>query len=335
MKKIQSILEERILVLDGAMGTMIQAYDFDENDFRGNRFQDHPCPLQGNNDLLSLTQPEAIKTIHKDYFEAGADIVETNTFSSTSIGMADYQMEDWVYELNFEAAKIAKQMAVEFTQKNPEKPRFVAGSIGPTNRTASMSPDVNDPGFRAVSFEELVTAYKEQVEGLVAGGADILLVETVFDTLNAKAALYAIDELKQNNNWDIPVMVSGTITDASGRTLSGQTVEAFAVSVSHIPLLSLGFNCALGADQLYPYLKRLSERTSFATSAHPNAGLPNAFGAYDQTAEEMRDLVLNYLEDNLVNIICGCCGTTPEHIRLIAEAVQNHSPRSYKYNLHV
>lgn len=335
MKKIQSILEERILVLDGAMGTMIQAYDFDENDFRGNRFQDHPCPLQGNNDLLSLTQPEAIKTIHKDYFEAGADIVETNTFSSTSIGMADYQMEDWVYELNFEAAKIAKQMAVEFTQKNPEKPRFVAGSIGPTNRTASMSPDVNDPGFRAVSFEELVTAYKEQVEGLVAGGADILLVETVFDTLNAKAALYAIDELKQNNNWDIPVMVSGTITDASGRTLSGQTVEAFAVSVSHIPLLSLGFNCALGADQLYPYLKRLSERTSFATSAHPNAGLPNAFGAYDQTAEEMRDLVLNYLEDNLVNIIGGCCGTTPEHIRLIAEAVQNHSPRSYKYNLHV
>ena len=335
MKKIQSILEERILVLDGAMGTMIQAYDFDENDFRGNRFQDHPCTLQGNNDLLSLTQPEAIKTIHKDYFEAGADIIETNTFSSTSIGMADYQMEDWVYELNFEAAKIAKQMADEFTQKNPEKPRFVAGSIGPTNRTASMSPDVNDPGFRAVSFEELVTAYQEQVEGLVAGGADILLVETVFDTLNAKAALYAIDELKQNNNWDIPVMVSGTITDASGRTLSGQTVEAFAVSVSHIPLLSLGFNCALGADQLYPYLKRLSERTSFATSAHPNAGLPNAFGAYDQTAEEMRDLILNYLEDNLVNIIGGCCGTTPEHIRLIAEAVQNHSPRSYKYNLNV
>lgn len=335
MKKIQSILEERILVLDGAMGTMIQAYDFDENDFRGNRFQDHPCTLQGNNDLLSLTQPEAIKTIHKNYFEAGADIIETNTFSSTSIGMADYQMEDWVYELNFEAAKIAKQMADEFTQKNPEKPRFVAGSIGPTNRTASMSPDVNDPGFRAVSFEELVTAYQEQVEGLVAGGADILLVETVFDTLNAKAALYAIDELKQNNNWDIPVMVSGTITDASGRTLSGQTVEAFAVSVSHIPLLSLGFNCALGADQLYPYLKRLSERTSFATSAHPNAGLPNAFGAYDQTAEEMRDLILNYLEDNLVNIIGGCCGTTPEHIRLIAEAVQNHSPRSYKYNLHV
>lgn len=335
MKKIQSILEERILVLDGAMGTMIQAYDFDENDFRGNRFQDHPCTLQGNNDLLSLTQPEVIKTIHKNYFEAGADIVETNTFSSTSIGMADYQMEDWVYELNFEAAKIAKQMADEFTQKNPEKPRFVAGSIGPTNRTASMSPDVNDPGFRAVSFEELVTAYQEQVEGLVAGGADILLVETVFDTLNAKAALYAIDELKQNNNWDIPVMVSGTITDASGRTLSGQTVEAFAVSVSHIPLLSLGFNCALGADQLYPYLKRLSERTSFATSAHPNAGLPNAFGAYDQTAEEMRDLILNYLEDNLVNIIGGCCGTTPEHIRLIAEAVQNHSPRSYKYNLHV
>lgn len=335
MKGLESILKERILVLDGAMGTMIQAYGFEEDDFRGARFQHHPSTLQGNNDLLTLTQPEAIKTIHGKYFEAGADIVETNTFSSTSIGMADYQMEDLVYELNYEATKIAKEVADTFTAKEPNKPRFVAGSIGPTNRTASMSPDVNDPGFRAVTFEELVIAYKEQVEGLVAGGADILLVETVFDTLNAKAALYAIDELKQKNNWEIPIMVSGTITDASGRTLSGQTVEAFAVSVSHIPLLSIGFNCALGADQLYPYLKRLSDLTPFAVSAHPNAGLPNAFGAYDQTAEEMRDLIKNYLDNNLVNIIGGCCGTTPEHIRLIAEVAKKSSPRRYKQASHV
>ena len=335
MKGLESILKERILVLDGAMGTMIQAYGFEEDDFRGARFQHHPSTLQGNNDLLTLTQPEAIKTIHGKYFEAGADMVETNTFSSTSIGMADYQMEDLVYELNYEAAKIAKEVADTFTAKEPNKPRFVAGSIGPTNRTASMSPDVNDPGFRAVTFEELVIAYKEQVEGLVAGGADILLVETVFDTLNAKAALYAIDELKQKNNWEIPIMVSGTITDASGRTLSGQTVEAFAVSVSHIPLLSIGFNCALGADQLYPYLKRLSDLTPFAVSAHPNAGLPNAFGAYDQTAEEMRDLIKNYLDNNLVNIIGGCCGTTPEHIRLIAEIAEKSSPRLYKQASHV
>lgn len=335
MKGLESILKERILVLDGAMGTMIQAYGFKEDDFRGSRFQEHPSPLQGNNDLLTLTQPEAIKAIHRKYFEAGADIVETNTFSSTSIGMADYQMEDLVYELNYEAATIAKEVADAFTAKEPNKPRFVAGSIGPTNRTASMSPDVNDPGFRAVTFEDLVIAYKEQVEGLVAGGADILLVETVFDTLNAKAALYAIDELKQKNHWEIPIMVSGTITDASGRTLSGQTVEAFAVSVSHIPLLSIGFNCALGADQLYPYLKRLSDLTPFAVSAHPNAGLPNAFGAYDQTAEEMLDLIKNYVDNKLVNIIGGCCGTTPEHIRLIAEVAQQSSPRLYKKVSHV
>ena len=329
MKQLEDLLKERILVLDGAMGTMIQAYNFKEDDYRGIRFQEHPSPLQGNNDLLSLTQPEAIKTIHTKYFEAGADIVETNTFSSTTVGMADYQMEDLVYELNYESAKLAKEVAQAFTEKEPHKPRFVAGSIGPTNRTASMSPDVNDPGFRAINFQELVVAYQEQVEGLVAGGADILLVETVFDTLNAKAALYAINSLKKKNNWEHPIMVSGTITDASGRTLSGQTVEAFAVSVSHIPLLSIGFNCALGADQLYPYLKRLSELTAFATSAHPNAGLPNAFGAYDQTADEMSELIASYLKDNLVNIIGGCCGTTPEHIRLIAEEAQKHTPRSY------
>jgi len=335
MKQLEDLLKERILVLDGAMGTMIQAYNFKEDDFRGSRFQEHPSPLLGNNDLLSLTQPEAIKTIHSKYFEAGADIVETNTFSSTTVGMADYQMEDLVYELNYESAKLAKEVAQAFTEKEPHKPRFVAGSIGPTNRTASMSPDVNNPGFRAINFQELVVAYQEQVEGLVAGGADILLVETVFDTLNAKAALYAIDSLKKKNNWEHPIMVSGTITDASGRTLSGQTVEAFAVSVSHIPLLSIGFNCALGADQLYPYLKRLSELSAFATSAHPNAGLPNAFGAYDQTADEMSELVASYLKDNLVNIIGGCCGTTPEHIRLIAEEAQKHTPRSYSNEVYV
>ena len=261
MTKIEQALSEKILVLDGAMGTMLQAYKFEEEDFRGDRFKNHSSPLKGNNDLLSITQPEAIKAVHRAYFEVGADIVETNTFSSTSIGMADYAMEDLVYELNIQSAKLAREVADEFTKANPNKPRFVAGSIGPTNRTASMSPDVNDPGFRAVTFDDLVEAYSEQIKGLVEGGSDVLLVETVFDTLNAKAALYAIDVLKEKNDWDIPVMVSGTITDASGRTLSGQTVEAFAVSVSHIPLLSIGFNCALGADQLLPYLRRLSNST--------------------------------------------------------------------------
>jgi len=333
MTAIEKALKERILVLDGAMGTMLQAYKFEEEDFRGDRFKEHPSPLKGNNDLLSLTQPEAIKAVHRAYFEVGADIVETNTFSSTSIGMADYAMEEWVYELNVQSAKLAREVADEFTNANPHKPRFVAGSIGPTNRTASMSPDVNDPGFRAVTFDDLVESYSEQVRGLVDGGADVLLVETVFDTLNAKAALYAIDLLKEENNWDIPVMVSGTITDASGRTLSGQTVEAFATSVSHIPLLSLGFNCALGADQLLPYLRRLSKETEAMVSAHPNAGLPNAFGAYDQTPEEMRDLIEKYLEENLINIIGGCCGSTPEHIQLIAEVASKHQPRKIKINV--
>ena len=327
MTKIEKILNERILVLDGAMGTMLQAYSFTEDDFRGTQFKDHPCPVQGNNDMLSITQPEAIKAVHQKYFDAGADIVETNTFSSTSIGMADYQMEDWVYELNFQSAKIAREVADASTAKDPNKPRFVAGSIGPTNRTASMSPDVNDPGYRAITFDQLVEAYAAQVKALVAGGVDVLLVETVFDTLNAKAALFAIDQLKQENQWDVPVMVSGTITDASGRTLSGQTVEAFVVSISHIPLLSIGFNCALGADQLLPYLRRLSTATEGLISAHPNAGLPNAFGAYDQTPEEMRDLIEKYLEENLVNIIGGCCGSTPEHIALIAAAAEKYTPR--------
>ena len=332
MTAIEKALAKRILVLDGAMGTMLQAYKFEEEDFRGDRFIGHPSPLKGNNDLLSLTQPEAIKAVHRAYFEVGADIVETNTFSSTSIGMADYGMEELVYELNVQSAKLAREVADEFTNTNPNKPRFVAGSIGPTNRTASMSPDVNDPGYRAVTFDDLVEAYSEQVRALVEGGSDVLLVETVFDTLNAKAALFAIDILKEENNWDIPVMISGTITDASGRTLSGQTVEAFATSVSHIPLLSIGFNCALGADQLLPYLRRLSKEADTMISAHPNAGLPNAFGAYDQTPEEMRDLIQKYLEENLINIIGGCCGSTPEHIQLIAEVASKYQPRKIHAN---
>ena len=320
-------IEKRILVLDGAMGTMLQRYKFTEADFRGERFKDYHLPLQGNNDLLSITQPQAIKDIHAKYFEAGADIVETNTFSGTTIAMADYELENLVYELNYQSAKLAKEVADIFTKKEPNKPRFVAGSIGPTNRTASLSPDVNRPEFRAITFDELRVAYKQQVEALIDGEVDILLVETIFDTLNAKAALFAIDEVKEERNSNIPVMVSGTITDASGRTLSGQTVEAFLVSISHIPLLTVGFNCALGADQLKPYLKRLSKETSFYTSAHPNAGLPNAFGEYDQTPEQMQLLIKEYLDDNLVNIIGGCCGTNPDHIRLISEVAKKYKPR--------
>ncbi|MGC1472524.1 MAG: homocysteine S-methyltransferase family protein [Psychroserpens sp.] len=327
MSTIQKEIEKRILVLDGAMGTMLQRYNFSEEDFRGERFKDYPSSLKGNNDLLSLTQPQAIADIHKLYFEAGADIVETNTFSGTTIAMADYNMEDLVYELNFESAKIAKQVATAFTKLNPNKPRFVAGSIGPTNKTASMSPDVNRPEYRAVTFDELRIAYKQQVEALIDGGADVLLVETIFDTLNAKAALFAIEEVKEERQIEIPILVSGTITDASGRTLSGQTVEAFLTSVSHIPLLSVGFNCALGAEQLKPYLQRLSKETEFFTSAHPNAGLPNAFGEYDQSSEEMQSYIEDYLKDGLINIIGGCCGTNPEHIKAIAEVAQKYRPR--------
>jgi len=330
MEKIEDILQKRILVLDGAMGTMLQRYKFEEEDFRGERFKDWEHPLKGNNDLLSLTQPQAIADIHRKYFEAGADIVETNTFSGTTIAMADYHMEDLVYELNYESARIAKEVANEFTAKEPHKPRFVAGSIGPTNKTASMSPDVNDPGFRAISFDELREAYKQQVEALLDGGSDILLVETIFDTLNAKAALFAIEEVKDERNIDVPIMVSGTITDASGRTLSGQTAEAFLISVSHIPILSVGFNCALGAKQLVPHLEVISAKSDFATSAHPNAGLPNAFGEYDETPEQMASQIKEYLEKGLVNIVGGCCGTTPEHIKAIVELTKQYSPRKLK-----
>ncbi|MEP6262546.1 MAG: homocysteine S-methyltransferase family protein [Gillisia sp.] len=333
MSKIEELLSQKILILDGAMGTMLQEYRFSEKDFRGDRFANWPVPLQGNNDLLSLTQPKAIADIHRKYFLAGADIVETNTFSSTSIAMADYQMQALVYELNYESARIAKEVATELTAKDPAKPRFVAGAMGPTNKTASMSPDVNDPGYRAISFVQLQQAYKEQAKALIDGGVDMLLVETVFDTLNAKAALFAIDELKEELQTDIPVMISGTITDASGRTLSGQTAEAFMISVSHIPLLSIGFNCALGAKQLTPHLEILSQKSEYAVSAYPNAGLPNAFGEYEQSPKEMARQTREYLEKGLVNILGGCCGTTPEHIKAIAEVAQNYAPRILKKNL--
>ncbi|OEK04854.1 homocysteine S-methyltransferase family protein [Roseivirga misakiensis] len=327
-KRIKEILKERILVLDGAMGTMIQRHDLEEEDFRGDRFKDHDSPLKGNNDLLSITRPDIIKDIHKQYFLAGADIVETNTFSGTTIAQADYNLEDAVYDINYYSAKIAKEVAEEITLKEPNKPRFVAGSMGPTNRTASLSPDVNDPGFRAVTYDALVEAYEEQVTALIDGGVDILLVETVFDTLNAKAALFAIENVfdKKGRQW--PIMVSGTITDASGRTLSGQTTEAFLISLSHVPLLSIGLNCALGAEQLRPYVEILSKKSPFNTSAHPNAGLPNEFGEYDQTPEQMASLVGDFLEEGFLNIVGGCCGTTPDHIKLIAERAKSVTPRS-------
>jgi 5-methyltetrahydrofolate--homocysteine methyltransferase len=328
VKKIEDILKERILILDGAMGTMIQRHKLEEGDFRGDRFKNHSHLLKGNNDLLSITRPDIIKEIHAQYFEAGADIAETNTFSGTTIAQADYHLEHIVYELNFQSAKIAKEVAVEFTQREPGKPRFVAGAVGPTNRTLSISPNVNDPGYRAVTFDQLKVAYKEQVKGLMDGGADLLLVETIFDTLNAKAALFGIQELFDEEGKTLPIMVSGTITDASGRTLSGQTTEAFLISVSHVPLLSVGLNCALGARQLRPYLQILNEQSPFFVSAYPNAGLPNEFGQYDEGPEEMGTQINEFLKEGLVNILGGCCGTTPAHIKVIAELAKKYKPRA-------
>ncbi len=321
------VAKERILVLDGAMGTMIQQYQLTEKDYRGERFRDYPSDLKGNNDLLSLTQPQIIKEIHAAYLEAGADIIETNTFNSTRISMADYDMQDLVFELNLQAARIAREVADEFTSREPNKPRFVAGSMGPTNKTASLSPDVNNPGYRAINFDTLVAHYREQAQALTEGGVDILMVETVFDTLNAKAALFALMELFDETGNELPIMLSGTITDASGRTLSGQTAEAFLISTQHAPLFSVGLNCALGAEQLRPYLQILSRASDFLISAHPNAGLPNAFGEYDQSPEEMAAQVQEYLEMGLVNIIGGCCGTGPEHIRAIANLARTYKPR--------
>jgi 5-methyltetrahydrofolate--homocysteine methyltransferase len=330
MCRITDELNQRILVLDGAMGTMIQRYKLSEEDFRGTVFTDSTVLLKGNNDLLSITRPDIIKTIHAEYFEAGSDIIETNTFSGTSIAQADYKLEKAVYDINFQSAKIAKEVADEYTKKNPSKPRFVAGAMGPTNRTASMSPDVNDPSYRAVTFDQLVVAYKEQAKALVEGGVDLLLVETIFDTLNAKAALFAIDTYFEESGKRLPIMVSGTITDASGRTLSGQTVEAFLISISHMPLLSVGFNCALGAKQLRPHIQTVAEKTNFYVSAYPNAGLPNEFGEYDEAAKETARQVEEFIKDGLINIIGGCCGTTPEHIKAIAEVASKYQPRERK-----
>lgn len=309
------------------MGTMIQRYKLEEPDFRGTRFANHPHPLKGNNDLLSITRPDVIREIHEQYLDAGSDILETNTFSGTSIAQADYSLQDLAYELNLRSAQIAKEAAVKFTSKNPDKPRFVAGAIGPTNKTASLSPDVNNPGYRAVTFDDLKVAYRDQIRGLIDGGCDLLLVETIFDTLNAKAALFAIQEYFDESGKQLPIMVSGTITDASGRTLSGQTTEAFLISVSHVPLLSIGLNCALGAAQLRPYLHVLSDKAPFFVSAYPNAGLPNAFGHYDQSPEEMASQIEEFLKAGFLNIVGGCCGTTPDHIRAIAEVTSRHSPR--------
>ena len=320
---LETALANRILVLDGAMGTMIQRHALEEFDFREGAFEDHPKPLKGNNDLLSITRPEIIKDIHRQYLAAGADIIETNTFSGTTIAQADYGLEDAVYQINFQSAKIAKEVCSEFT----DRPRFVAGSIGPTNRTASISPDVNDPGFRAVSFDDLVLAYKQQVNALMDGGVDTLLVETIFDTLNAKAALFAIDEVFEEREMKLPIMVSGTITDQSGRTLTGQTTEAFLISLSHMPLLSIGLNCALGASMMRPYLQILNEKSSFAVSAHPNAGLPNEFGQYEESPEQMANQIKTFLDEGLINIIGGCCGTTPAHIKAIADVAKNYQPR--------
>ena len=325
--KIQDLLQERILVLDGAMGTMIQRYKLTEEDFRGDVFIDHHKPLRGNNDLLSITRPDIIKEIHAAYFASGADIVETNTFSGNSIAQDDYEMAAYVYQINYQSAKIAKEVATEFTTKEPNKPRFVAGSMGPTTKLASMSPDVNNPGFRAITFDQLVVAFKEQAEGLIDGGADLLLIETITDTLNAKAALFAIDTVYKERNIELPIMISGTITDASGRTLSGQTAEAFLISISHMPILSVGFNCALGAKDMRPYLVNVGKKTEAFVSAHPNAGLPNAFGEYDESPEQMGGFIEDFIKNGLVNIIGGCCGTTPEHIRKIADIAAKYPPR--------
>ncbi len=324
---VREVLKERILVLDGAMGSLIQTYNLTEEDFRGEQFKNHTHSLKGNNDLVGISRPDVLKEIHCQYLEAGADILETNTFSGTWIAQADYKLEHAVYDINFQSAKIAKEAADEFTLKNPNKPRYVAGSIGPTNRTASMSPDVNDPGYRAITFDQLVNAYSEQIKALIEGGVDILLVETIFDTLNAKAAMFAISEVQEALNTNLPVMISGTITDASGRTLSGQTAEAFLASVSHMDLLSVGFNCALGASMMRPYLEVLSANTPFGISAHPNAGLPNEMGEYDESPSDMQKQIKEFLDKGLMNIIGGCCGTTPAHIKAIAEIAAQYKPR--------
>jgi 5-methyltetrahydrofolate--homocysteine methyltransferase len=328
MKTIQDCLKERILVIDGAMGTMIQRHKLEEKDYRGERFTAWPIDVKGNNDLLCLTKPDVIEGIHREYLEAGADIIETNTFNSQRISMADYQMEELSFELNVAAAKIAKKAATDFTNRNPDKPRFVAGAIGPMSKTLSLSPDVNNPGFRAVSFDEVSSAYYEQVQALVEGGVDLLLIETIFDTLNAKAAIFAIKKyFRDSHQKELPILISGTITDASGRTLSGQTLEAFYVSVMHARPLSIGLNCALGAQEMRSHIEELSQISACFTSAYPNAGLPNAMGEYDEQPEETAHFIEEWAANGWVNIVGGCCGTTPDHIRHIAEHVSTIVPR--------
>jgi len=324
---IKELLIQKILVLDGAMGTMIQKENLEEEDFRGERFIDHPLPLKGDNDLLSITKPEIIRQIHREYFKAGADIAETNTFNANALSQADYGLESVVYDINLSAAQLAREVADEFNATEPEKPRFVAGAIGPTTKTASISSDVSNPGYRAVTYDQLVEAYHEQARGLMDGGVDILLIETIFDTLNAKAALFAVRKLFEEYRKELPIMISGTITDASGRTLSGQTTEAFMISMSYVSLLSIGLNCALGASALRPYLKVLANKSEYFISTHPNAGLPNEFGEYDETPEKMAAQIEEFLDEGLVNIVGRCRGTTPDHIRAIAEIAAKYEPR--------
>jgi 5-methyltetrahydrofolate--homocysteine methyltransferase len=339
MKTIQQSLKERILIIDGAMGTMIQRHKLEEADYRGERFKDWASDLKGNNDLLVLTQPNIIKGIHKLYLEAGADIIETNTFNAQRISLADYHMEPLAYELNFEAAKIAKEAVKEFFSSSPtgggregasgREMAYVAGAIGPLNKTLSLSPDVNNPGYRALTFDEAVSAYYEQVKGLIDGGVDLLLIETIFDTLNAKAAIYAIKKYFADiNQKEVPIMISGTITDASGRTLSGQTLEAFYTSVMHAKPLSIGLNCALGASEMRPHIEELSQIASCFTSAYPNAGLPNAMGEYDEQPDQTAHFLEEWAREGFVNIVGGCCGTTPDHIKHIADHVRNLKPRA-------
>jgi 5-methyltetrahydrofolate--homocysteine methyltransferase len=327
MKTIEQLAQERILVLDGAMGTMIQRLKLNEEDFHPPGMEQHEVLLQGNNDLLSLSCPEAITRIHEQYLEAGADIIETNTFSGTRIAQAEHKCEHLVREINLRSAQLAKAACEKFTAMDPQKPRFVAGAIGPTNKTASLSPNVEDPGFRAVSFDDLARAYAEQVEALLDGGVDLLLVETIFDTLNAKAAFYAIEEVFEKRNTRVPLMCSVTITDASGRTLSGQTIDAFMISMAHVPLFSIGLNCALGAAQMRPYLQVLAEQAPCLVSVYPNAGLPDQMGEYRETAEVTARLVGEFMKDGLVNIVGGCCGTTPEHIAALAVEAKRYRSR--------
>jgi 5-methyltetrahydrofolate--homocysteine methyltransferase len=326
---LRELLENRILIIDGAMGTMIQRYKLGENDYRGQRFANWHCDVKGNNDLLTLTRPDIIKNIHKEYLHAGANIIETNTFNAQAVSMADYDMQALSYEINVAAARLAKEAVAEFKAEagSVANDRFVAGAIGPMNKTLSLSPDVNNPGYRAITFDEVANAYYEQIKGLVDGGADVLLVETIFDTLNAKAAIYAINKYFKDNNVKLPVMISGTITDASGRTLSGQTLEAFYISVMHANPISIGLNCALGASQMRPHVEELSQIAACYVTAYPNAGLPNAMGEYDETPQEMAAIVAEFAREGWINMLGGCCGTTPEHIKNIAEAVRKYAPR--------